>query len=156
MQELDLRIRVHGWALQQVTDHDGCVRWSYTIGLVEHYGHPELTTLDVEADTQTRVLRKLVDDIVQHGEVSPITVTAGGLEIVEVLPQYLRSDLFGTWSNRYGFQPPPGTFQQVLLPPSAFCPCHADMQFRLDRPGVLPPPYGPPRSPNRAERRRKR
>lgn len=157
MQALDLQIRVHGWVLQHVYDDHTGESWSYTIGLVESYGHPELTMLDVKADEQDRVIRLLVDGIVTHGEMSPVTILAEGLEIVDVHPDHLVGDLFGTWGNRYGFPPPPGTMQQVLLPSSAFCPCHADAVTRLDKPGPLPPRYASQkRRPNRAERRRRR
>lgn len=154
MQALDLQIRVHGWVLQHVYDDHTGASWSYTIGLVEQYGHPELTMLDVKPTEQQRVIRLLVDDVVTRGSVSPLTVLAEVLEIVDVHPDHLVGDLFATWGNRYGFPPPPGTMQQVLLPPSAFCPCHAVEVRRLDRPGPLPPRLAPPR-PNRAQRRRR-
>ena len=154
MQALDLQIRVHGWVLQLVRDDDHDVTWGYTIGLVEHYGHPELTMLDVEPEEQHRVIRLLVNDIVTRGSVSPLTVLAEGLEIVEVHPDHLEGELFGTWGNRYGFLPPPGAMRQVLLPPSAFCACHALTIRRLDEPGPLPLPPVTPR-PNRAQRRRR-
>lgn len=157
MQALDLRIRVHGWVLQQVVDDDAGITWSYTIGLVENYGHPELAMLDVKASEQNRVLRLLVDGIVRHGAISDAMVTLERLEVVDVHLDHLQSELFGTWGNRYGFLPPPGSFRQVLLPSSAFCACHADAVTRLDKPGPLPPRYASQeRRPNRAERRRRR
>lgn len=75
MQALDLQIRVQGWVLQHVHDDHTGASWSYTIGLVEQYGHPELTMLDVKLDQQNRVIRRLVDDIVTRGSVSPLTAT---------------------------------------------------------------------------------
>ena len=63
---LDLTIRTHGWALTQVTDTNP---WSYTVGLLESYDHPELMITGLELDMQSPVLRRLVDAIEKTGSV---------------------------------------------------------------------------------------
>jgi hypothetical protein len=152
MQALDLQITVHGWALMQV-EGDG-EAWSYTIGLLENFGHPELTVLDMELGYQRGYINTLVDDIVESGEISPLTIMELGVECVEVHPEHLRSDLFGKWAARHNRYPTAGEYLQVVPPKSAFCECHANMITRLDRPGTRRAPQVS-RPPNRAERRRK-
>jgi hypothetical protein len=65
MLTLDLTIRTYGWQLTQVTDTNP---WSYTIGLTESYGHPELMIVGLELDLQNTVIRKIVDPIVETGQ----------------------------------------------------------------------------------------
>jgi hypothetical protein len=155
MQALDLQIRVHGWALVQVRDDDDGTVWSYTIGLVENFGHPELTMIDVEPEHQAHVIRSLADGIAASGQLPPTFVVAERVRLVDVHPDHVRSDLFATWANRYGSHPKPGLMMQVLLPDDAFCECHVGAGRKLDQPGPLPPNPFTQRRPNRAERRRR-
>jgi hypothetical protein len=150
MQALDLQIRVHGWALVQV--QDDTTSWSYTVGLVEHYGHPELSLIDVDYEYAARLMHELVAGITTRGAMSPWPIRREGLQCIEVHPDHLRGDLFGTWSNRYGRLMKPGEMIQVLLPAGAYCEFHATVARRLDVPGATP---SAPRTPNRGERRRR-
>ncbi|HNJ96772.1 MAG TPA: DUF4262 domain-containing protein [Ilumatobacteraceae bacterium] len=149
MRGLDLKIRTYGWALTQVDE--GPSAFSYTIGLVESYGHPELIALDFDAKHHHPLISWLVDDIVEHGRITEARLALGGLRCVEVHPDHLVSDFFGGWANRYGHLPRPGQAMQVLLPDEAYCECHAHAVRRLDRPGPLPPALG--HRANRAQRR---
>ena len=124
MLHLDLTIRVHGWSLVDVTES---LPWSYTIGLTESYGHPELMMIGVELETQSAAIRRIVEPIARTGSVDAADLIDAGIELVEVHGNHLRGDWFGTWANRYGH------------PPSA---------PRFDRPGPI-------RQGNRAERRRR-
>ncbi len=155
MQALDLQIRVHGWALVQVRDDDDGTVWSYTVGLVENFGRPELAMIDVDLEYQARVLTSLADGIAATGKVPPSTMLGERLQLTEVHPDHVQSDLFGTWANLYGSYPEPGMVLQVLLPDDAFCECHTGAGRRLDEAGPLPPNPFPQRRPNRAERRRR-
>lgn len=149
MQALDLQIRVHGWSLTQVGTGVGA--FSYTIGLLESYGHPELVVLDVVETTQQSLLRTLVSHIVEDGDVPAAMLAATGLRCLPVHEFHLRDDrFFGGWANRYGRLPLPGEVLQVVVPDSAFCECHVGAQRRLD----LAAPAREYRPPNRAERRR--
>ena len=47
MLSLDLTIRTYGWQLHQITDDNP---WSYTIGLLESYDHPELMVTGLELE----------------------------------------------------------------------------------------------------------
>ena len=153
MQALDLQITIDGFALMQVQG-DG-ETWCYTIGLLENFGHPELALLDISISKQHKYMDKLVQSIIDNGELSPLAVLELGVECVEVHDNHLRSDLFGRWVARHLRFPRPGEFLQVVPPRSAFCDCHANAIRRLDRPGPLPPLPQVWAPPNRAERRRK-
>jgi hypothetical protein len=150
MQALDLRIRVHGWALVQVADAG--TAWCYTVGLAENHGHPELVLFDISTDIQHQLMTHLVGVISAHGELPEARLTELGLSCGDVHEDHLRGDLFGTWANRYGEFPRPGDMIQIHLPAEAYCTCHATSVRRLDQPGPLPPLHAPP---NRAERRRR-
>lgn len=156
MQAFDLRIRVHGWALVQVQDDD--TAWSYTIGLTESYGHPELTIVDADLGYGARLITQLVEGIKAGGALSATTLRRFDVHCVEVHQSHLRGDLFGMWSNRYGRYMQRGEMLQVVLPKEAYCDCHRHQVRRLDRLGPIPPPRLPelPHAPpNRAERRRR-
>ena len=146
MLALDLTIRTYGWQLTQVTAE---MPWSYTIGLLESYGHPELMIYGVELDTQNTVIRKIVDPIVQTGSVDHAFLERQGVTLVEVHPNHLAGDWFGTWSNFYERTPPPGSFLQIVTPGDWFCECHRHSMPHFELPGPI-------RSGNRAERRARR
>jgi hypothetical protein len=119
MQALDLQIRVQGWALVQVKDQS--TAWCYTVGLLEHYDHPELALFDVDLETGSRLMAELVEGVTTRGVVSPWLLRREGLRCVEVHPDHLRGHLFGTWSNLYGRLMQHGDMLQVLLPDDAYC-----------------------------------
>ena len=146
MLSLDLTIRTYGWQLTQVTDTNP---WSYTIGLTESYGHPELMIIGLELDLQNTVIRKIVDPIVETGSVDRRFLEREGVTLVEVHPNHLAGDWFGTWSNFYERTPPPGSFLQIMPPGDWFCECHQHSMPHFELPGPI-------RFGNRAERRRRK
>ncbi len=89
MLALDLTIRTYGWQLTQVTDDHP---WSYTIGLTESYGHPELMITGLELDVQSTVIRKIIDAIETTGSVDHAFLERQGVTLVEVHPNHLRDD----------------------------------------------------------------
>jgi hypothetical protein len=134
MLALDLTIRTYGWQLTQVTDANP---WSYTIGLTESYGHPELMIVGLELDLQNTVIRKIVDPIVETGSVDCSFLEREGVTLVEVHPNHLAGDWFGTWSNFYERTPPPGSFLQIVPPGDWFCECHQHSMPHFELPGPI-------------------
>ena len=130
MLALDLTIRTYGWQLTQITDANP---WSYTIGLTESYGHPELMIAGLTLGRQSTVIRRIVDPIERTGRIDAAELADVGITLVEVHPHHLRGDWFGTWSNRYGNAPPDGTFLQIVPPEEWFCDCHRHSVPRFDR-----------------------
>ena len=150
MQSLDLQIRTYGWAVVQVGDDERT--FSYTIGLVENFDHPELIVVDVEPSWQHGLINELAEGIATTGRPALDRPSTRGVRCVEVHANHLHGDYFGMWASRYGALPQPGQVLQVRLPDSAYCECHAPAVRRLDRPNSTPP--APPHL-NRAQRRRR-
>ncbi len=144
MLSLDLTIRTVGWQLTQITDTNP---WSYTIGLLESYGHPELMVTGLALDTQSVTIRQIVSLIKKTGRVDQAVLEREGVTLVEVHPNHLAGDWFGTWSNFYQRIPTPGSFLQIVPPSDWFCDCHAHSMPHFE----LPDPI---RFGNRAARRR--
>ena len=145
MRSIDLTIRAYGWQLLQITDTNP---WSYTIGLLESYDHPELMITGLGFDTQNMVIRKIVDAIEKTGSVDHAFLERERVTLVEVHPNHLAGDWFGTWSNLYQRLPPPGSFLQIVPPSDWFCECHQHSMPHFE----LPDPI---RFGNRADRRRR-
>jgi hypothetical protein len=145
MLALDLTIRTYGWQLTQVTDANP---WSYTIGLTESYDHPELMVAGLKLDTQSMVIRKIVDSIASTGSVDHAFLQSEGVRLVEVHPNHLAGDWFASWSNHYDRVPPDGTFLQIVPPGHWFCDCHQRSMPHFELPG-------PTRFGNRVDRRRR-
>lgn len=150
MRALDLQIKIHGWAVVQVAD--GPDVFSYTVGLVENFGHPELIVVDVEPSHQQGLLNEIAKGVAARGRPALNGPATRGVRCLEVHQNHLHDNYFGTWANRYGALPGPGQVLQVLLPPSAYCKCHAHAVRRLDRPDSTP--SGQPR-PGTGQRRRR-
>lgn len=74
MLHLDLTIRVHGWSLVDATES---LPWSYTIGLTESYGHPELMMIGVELEAQSAAIRRIVEPIARTGSVDAADLKSG-------------------------------------------------------------------------------
>lgn len=149
--ELDLAIRVHGFARVGVEDPSG-PGWTYTLGLMENFDHPDLVCIEVEPDAQRAFVQAVgamvVDD---DAPPDPVALAELDLELVPVDPCHLRGDLVAWWIERHGRRPDGGDFLQVLPGPSYFCERHATWARRLDDPRPL---VG--LCPNRAERRARR
>jgi len=145
MLSLDLTIRTYGWQLNQITE---AMPWSYTIGLGESYDHPELMITGLELEMQNSVIRRIVGPIEQTGRIDHDDLANAGVTLVEVHPDHLAGDWFGTWSNHYGHEPPDGTFLQIVPPSIWFCSCHQHSIPHFEQPGPI-------RMGNRASRRRR-
>lgn len=150
MQALDLQIKIHGWAVVQVGDDHSA--FSYTLGLVENFDHPELIVVDIERSHQQGLLNEIAKGVAARGRPALGGPSTRGVRCVEVHQNHLHGNYFGMWTTRYGGLPTPGQVLQVLLPSSAYCKCHAHAVRRLDRPDSTPPvqPHV-----NRSQRRRR-
>ena len=147
MLSIDLTIRTYGWQLLQITDTNP---WSYTIGLLESYDHPELMITGLEFDVQNRVIRKIVDSIETTGSVDLAFLEREGVTLVDVHPRHLAGDWFGTWSNFYERLPPPGSFLQIVPPSDWFCECHQHSMPHFELPDPIR--FGPRPSRRRGPR----
>jgi len=95
MQAIDLNIRTYGWHHVLV---DAPKPWSYTIGLRESFGHPELAVVDLERSAQVELVRWACESIEDCGSIDAFERSALGVEIVTVHDCHLREgEWFGTW-----------------------------------------------------------
>lgn len=131
---LDLTIRVHGFAMQQVEGDEKVDPWTYTIGLAESFGRPDLILLDGEPARQGRLLKAIVEDSRARGTFDEAALAAEDIELVPVHPTHTAGNLVATWANRYQRTPRQGEFLQVVLGKSYFCECCYPKVRRLDRP----------------------
>ena len=150
MRALDLQISVNGWVV--LTVGEGEEAFTYTVGLVEHYDHPELIVVDLAREHQYELINTLAKGVAARGRPALDLPSMRGVRCVEVHADHLQGDYFGTWSNRYGRLLQPGEALQVVPPPTWFCACHANAMRRLDLPAGSPR-FRP--APNRAQRRRR-
>jgi hypothetical protein len=138
--------------------------WSYTIGLTELFGHPELVVVGGCDDCATRMLRAL-EARVSAGERlaagdGPIDLgLASPVRVGSVDPAHWRTDRFAMWCWYYGEQPwespPASALQALFVTDDGFWQDdEADVLrdvYVLDGPPVFGLGAGP--RPNRAHRR---
>lgn len=136
MRALDLRVKVHGWSVVQVGDEHAA--FSYTVGLVENFGHPDLIVLDVDRAYQYALINEIAKGIATTGRPALDRPLTEGVRCREVHTNHLTSEYFAMWATRYGGLPRPGQMMQVVLPDRAFCACHKHAVRRLDRPYSTP------------------
>ncbi len=129
----ELAIRVHGWTGIQVSD-DGDSGWTYTLGLNDRLGHPDLIMIDVELEVQGQIVDWLASMVAETGSLDVAVVEANGIELVPVHPDQLCGGLVAQWSHTYGRYPAGGEFLQVLPPRGSLCACHSHQVRRLDGP----------------------
>jgi hypothetical protein len=151
------KIDTYGWAVEAVEGDADFESWAYTIGLMEHFGHPELVITSLSAEDSCRILNVLGNHIREGRRFSAGEIAlVGGIpvELVAVDPQQFEHGVFNIWFDNY--RALEDVFQlsalQVVLPRWLFCECHGHHQPRLDQPEAV---LGIPRL-NRAQRRARR
>jgi hypothetical protein len=132
LRAIDLNVRVHGFSMTYV---EGSRPWTYTIGVTESKGHPDLVITDMEGPSAAPMLRWLYEQIDPADGIDSAAVAAAGVGLVRLDARYLTGYWFGDWVRRYGRLPRVGEFLQVLPPGHVFCLNHRHADRRLDRPG---------------------
>lgn len=147
-------IDVHGYYIQMVRGPDH-PEWSYTIGLQEAIGHPDLICIDVETSLQEALLSDIGRSIIDGFPPTKAELRAADIELLPVHPSHLAGDLVAQWRRRQNRLPAEGDFLQILPGLSYFCSCHAGRLQRLDGPTIRIANRGPNRQQRRAARRRR-
>ena len=83
------------------------------------------------------MIRKIVDSIETTGSVDHAFLEREGVTLVEVHPNHLAGDWFGTWSNFYERIPAPGSFLQIVPPSDWFCDCHQHSMPHFELPDPI-------------------
>jgi hypothetical protein len=134
--------------------------WAYTVGLLDAADHPELIVAGIKPDTAGALLSDLGHAVIDEGarfEIGDtIDVGCGIARIGAVNEIQYGLSTFNMWHNlqRYGTLLTSALEAvQVIMPSSLFCSVHSGSQPLLHLPGTRID--APPRSANRAERRRR-
>lgn len=102
---LDLAIRVHGWSLTLVGDHDDDpTSWGYTIGLSESFGHPDLIAFGASPRRLDRLLRPLARCVAATGSL-PACIERHGIAIGAPRDGEVDGPTVAIWASRYGRDP---------------------------------------------------
>ncbi|MCP3937537.1 MAG: DUF4262 domain-containing protein [Actinomycetia bacterium] len=133
-QKIDLTVRVHGFAIQQVAAEGRRPSWAYSVGLGESFDLPDLLCVDIEDETQASLISDIGSRVRSLGSYDESYLDHRDVELIPVHPSHLRGGLVAVWSDRYDRLPRAGEFLQVVPGPSWFCDCHAHSMRRLDSP----------------------
>jgi hypothetical protein len=98
------KVYTYGWAIQGVEAGRDSDPWAYTVGLVEHFRHPELIVTSVCLDEAGFVLNRLSEDIREGRRLAPGAVAdVAGVEVsfVAVHPAHCAIDIFASWFDHY-------------------------------------------------------
>ena len=151
-----IRICSTGWTTAGVYEGPNRPTWVYTVGLAL-VDHPELLVASVAPERATEVLDDLARRVVagERYDDADAATCSDGLTVAlrDVHPIHIERGIVGAAQRYYHWacvQAPALRVRQAVLPPSAFCRCHADTQPRLHLAHVLFGVEGP----RRAERRR--
>jgi len=114
---VDLTIRVNGYLTQQVADDLDDEEWTYTVGVAESWGHPDLLIVDGPLEVQSQLVAYLVLDIRSHGRISPELLDDLDLTVVPVHESHFASGIVGIWEDRQSRDATNGDFLQIQLGP---------------------------------------
>jgi len=131
--DLNDRKQRFGWTLQGV---EGARPWTYSIGLTERFGHPELVMAGVPIDAAGAMINALghriaagedlIDgDHLWEGEIE--------LEVGGVHPVHIADGLVGQWEEHYWRHPEVAPVELRVL---QLLPVPVIERFRLSRPHV--------------------
>jgi len=130
LQDLIDRKEKWGWALQGV---EARPPWTYTIGLLERFDHPELVMTGVPITVAFNVLNVLGTRIAVGERFEPgtedIVVGETALRFVAVHGVHLAAGLVGMWQNAYSTDP--GMLERLAVVQALVLP--VGRQPRLDR-----------------------
>jgi hypothetical protein len=94
----------HGWAIQGVEGSGHQPPWAYTIGLIEHFGRPELVVTDCSWPVAVSLLNDLGDRVAAGARLTvgdTLRCEAGPVELAPVHPGHLQHGLCASWTNYY-------------------------------------------------------
>ena len=101
---LDDVVTSHGWAIQGVEGTGHQPPWAYTIGLIEHFGRPELVVTDCTWPVAVSVLNDLGDRVAAGARLAAgdtIRCEVGCVELAPVHPGHLLHGLCASWTDYY-------------------------------------------------------
>jgi len=132
---VDLTIRVNGYLIQQVADDLDDDEWTYTVGVADSWGHPDLLIVDGPLEVQSQLVAELVTDVRDHGQISPELLDDLDLSLVPVHESHFASGIVGIWEDHHSRAATNGDFLQIRFGPVWLCPhSSAAVSDRMDQP----------------------
>jgi hypothetical protein len=104
LRRLDGVVASHGWAIQGVEADRHGPPWAYTIGLIEHFGHPELVVTDCTWPVAVELLNDVGDRVAAGARLAvgdTVRGDAGRVELAPVHPGHLQHGLCASWTSYY-------------------------------------------------------
>jgi hypothetical protein len=98
-------IRTHGWAVTGILAEDDYPTYSFTVGLLHTFGHPELVVAGLSIDTARDLLNAVGEGVRSGNRIVPgeryPEYGSAPLAAVAVDPRYVREYLgYACWANR--------------------------------------------------------
>lgn len=158
----DALIAEHGFTMIGVTPHrseDGGALWTYTLGLLDAVGHPELVVAGPDLGSSAELLGTIARDVLAGGEYGPGDVIGDAPHAITfgaVDPVQQELGTFTTWFEMKAagyLSAPRFDAVQVFAPDAWFCACHQGRQPDLSDPKVRIEAVGHAGTANRATRR---
>ena len=156
------RIAEYGFTMVGVTARepgDVGYEWTYTLGLLDAVGHPELVLAGPETESAARLLGAIARDVLAGERFAPgdqLGVPPHAVRFGAVDPIQYALGTFASWyQNREAghLSAPQLEAVQVFAPDDWFCACHQGRQPDLSDPKVRLYATGTGPMANRAERR---
>jgi len=129
---VDLTIRVIGYLIQQVAD-DLTGEWTYTVGVSESWGRPDLLIVDGPLEVQAEVVAELITEVRDRGEIRPEVLKHLDVHLVPVHESHFAAGIVGIWEDRQSRAATAGDFLQIRLGPAWLGQQAADC-IRMDQP----------------------
>ena len=121
--QIEANIQKFGWAVQGVLPDDDTPSYSYSIGLTENFGHPEILMMGFSTDLMMQIIN-IVGDQVKSGErfsdwsTSDVVVRDFSV-ILRLVPPAVAEHWARAASERYRRQGKQWSLLQVFLPDQA-------------------------------------
>ncbi len=125
----ELSILTHGWALLGVVpneDSESIATWTYTIGIKENFGLPELVVADHPYELAGHRLNTIAS-LLTTGTTRFELATEFGVRSQRVHPDHIGGEVFFGWFDYYaamGVSMDEPRFLQILAPHPDFCSGH--------------------------------
>lgn len=114
-----------GWNLMSVFGEPAFPSWTYSIGLIERFAHPELVVVGLDAEPASGLLNACGRAIAGGGRFAAgddVEVAGTMIRFGRVHRKHWSTDLFAKWHHYYeavGRSPEPRAALQVLWPDTA-------------------------------------
>jgi hypothetical protein len=110
----------HGWVMQHVKASASSRPWTYTIGLVERYDHPEVIIVGGTQARAAKIIHEVVErieydsELLVAGDTVPLDCACCHLHVGNVHAAHLTSGWFAMWHFVYAVGDKPGPSLRAL------------------------------------------